>query len=128
MSTLTTLARAGHVMVVVTNKNESLSRSLLSMLNLDHFFHGIYGADSLPARKPSPEPLLHVMSVHGFTADATLMVGDSINDIAAGAGAGAITVGCNWGYGDDAELSGARWRIDTFVDLLSLPPLADRSA
>jgi phosphoglycolate phosphatase len=68
------------------------------------------------------------MSVHGFTAGATLMVGDSINDIAAGTGAGVITVGCSWGYGDDTELSGALWRIDTFVDLLSLPPLADRPA
>jgi phosphoglycolate phosphatase len=128
IATLTTLSRTGHVMVVVTNKNESLSRTLLAKLNLDRFFHGIYGADSLPARKPSPLPLLHVMSVHGFTAGATLMVGDSINDIAAGTGAGVITVGCSWGYGDDTELSGALWRIDTFVDLLSLPPLADRPA
>lgn len=126
--TLTTLARAGHVMVVVTNKNESLSRSLLTMLNLDHFFHDVYGADSLPARKPSPEPLLHVMSAHDFPAELTLMVGDSSNDIDAGTGAGVITVGCTWGYGDEAELSGALWRIDTFVDLLSLPPLADRPA
>lgn len=125
-SVLTALRRSGHVMTVVTNKNVSLSRSLLAILGLDSFFQGIYGADSLPARKPSPEPLLHVMSEFGFTAEATLMVGDSINDIAAGNGAGVVTVGCSWGYGDAAELAGADWLIDTFADLLTLPPLCGR--
>lgn len=123
---LTTLAEAGFILVVVTNKNESLSRSLLAILGLDGFFQGIYGADSLPARKPSPEPLLHVMAFHGIAPESTLMVGDSINDISAGNGAGAITVGCGWGYGEATELSGAVWRIDSFADLLSLPPLAGR--
>ena len=64
------------------------------------------------------------MTQHGFAPDSTLMVGDSINDIAAGNGAGAITVGCSWGYGDVAQLAGAVWRIDSFPDLLSLPPLS----
>jgi phosphoglycolate phosphatase len=126
--TLTTLKLAGHLLVVVTNKNESLSRSLLATLGLDRFFIGIYGADSLPARKPSPEPLLHVMGVHGMAPEVTLMVGDSINDIAAGTGAGVITVGCSWGYGDGVEISGAAWRIDRFTDLLTLPPLDGRPA
>ena len=115
-------------MAVVTNKNVSLSRTLLATLDLDGFFHGIYGADSLPARKPSPEPLLHVMAEFGFSADATLMVGDSINDIAAGNGAGVATVGCTWGYGSAAELITAAWRIDSFVELLSLPPLIGERA
>ncbi len=124
VSTLRRLQQAGHAMVVVTNKHEALSRTLLDVLGLGGFFHGIYGADSLPAKKPSPEPLVHVMTQHGFAPDSTLMVGDSINDIAAGNGAGAITVGCSWGYGDVAELAGAVWRIDSFPDLLSLPPLS----
>lgn len=119
---LTALRQAGFVMVVVTNKNESLSRSLLAILGLDGFFQGIYGADSLPARKPSPEPLLHVMTSLGFTPDATVMVGDSVNDMAAGIAAGVLTVGCTWGYGDDAELAEADWLIDTISALLSLPP------
>lgn len=122
VATLRALKQAGHVMVVVTNKNESLSRSLLAILELSDFFHGIYGADSLPSRKPSPEPLLHVMAQLGFPPAETLMIGDSINDIASGNGAGVTTIGCTWGYGDDAELADASWRIDRFADLLHLPP------
>ena len=125
VSTLTTLQQAGHVMVVVTNKNESLSRSLLAALELTVYFRGIYGADTLPSRKPSPEPLVHVMTEQGYTPGDTVMVGDSINDIASGNGAGVTTVGCSWGYGDDAELAEASWRIDRFADLLQLPPVTE---
>lgn len=125
VSTLTALQQAGHVMVVVTNKNESLSRTLLATLELSAYFRRIYGADTLPSRKPSPEPLMHVMAELGHTPGSTLMVGDSINDIASGNGAGVTTVGCDWGYGDDSELAEASWRIKRFTDLLQLPPFID---
>lgn len=123
VSTLSELQRAGHVMVVVTNKNESLSRKLLTTLGLASYFQGVYGADTLPSRKPSPEPLLHVMADLGYTPGETVMVGDSINDIASGNGAGVTTIGCTWGYGDYPELAEASWRIDRFADLLQLSPV-----
>ncbi len=126
-STLRKLQCFGHTMVVVTNKNESLSRQLLAALGLDGFFREIYGADTLPSRKPSPEPLLHVMGVLGFSKDKTLMVGDSINDISAGNAAGVVTIGCSWGYGNIDELENADWRIDKFSDLLYLPPLDENA-
>lgn len=126
--TLTALQLSGHSMVVVTNKNESLSRALLAILGLDGFFRGVYGADSLPARKPSPDPLLHVMAIFDFTPDATVMIGDSINDIAAGNAAGVVTVGCSWGYGKPEELFDANWRIVRFSDLLTLPLFAGQAA
>jgi phosphoglycolate phosphatase len=128
VETLESLTHAGFILAVVTNKNESLSRRLLALLGLDGYFRGIYGADSLPARKPSPEPLLHVMAAMGVTPPSTLMVGDSVNDVAAGRGAGVITIGCSWGYGDAAELAEADWRIDTFADLLALPPFIGHGA
>ncbi len=124
VSTLSELQRSGHVMVVVTNKNESLSRKLLAVLDLTGYFHGVYGADTLPSRKPSPEPLRHVMAELGYSPGETLMVGDSINDISSGNGAGVTTVGCTWGYGDALELAEASWCIDRFADLLQLPPVA----
>jgi len=122
VSTLSALQQAGHVMVVVTNKNESLSRKLLAYLEMTSYFQDIYGADTLPSRKPSPEPLLHVMAELGYTPVDTLMVGDSINDIASGNGAGVTTIGCVWGYGDEVELAEASWRISRFAELLKLPP------
>lgn len=118
--TLKRLQTAGYTMVVVTNKNESLSRSLLEKLGLSEFFIKVYGADTLPARKPSPEPLLHVMALLGFNDDEAVMVGDSINDISAGNSAGVTTIGCNWGYGGLSELIEADLRIDAFDELLTL--------
>ena len=48
------------------------------------------------------------------------MVGDSINDIAAGKGAGVITVGCDFGYGDEEELAGADYRVGSIADVLAI--------
>jgi phosphoglycolate phosphatase len=54
-------------------------------------------------------------------AGSAAMVGDSINDIAAGRGAGAVTVGCTYGYGRGSELAEADYRIDGFAELMKLP-------
>lgn len=118
------LSTRGFTSVVVSNKNELLCRKVLELLHLDGFFQGIYGADSLPARKPSPEPLRHVMRAYGCSADETVMVGDSINDVAAGGAAGVLTIGCSYGYGEPAELDGATIRIREFAELLTLPLFA----
>ena len=122
--TLELLSTRGFTSVVVSNKNELLCRKVLELLHLDGFFKGIYGADSLPARKPSPEPLRHVMRACGCRADETIMVGDSINDVAAGVAAGVQTIGCSYGYGEPAELDGAVIRIREFAELLTLPQFA----
>ncbi|HTG81228.1 MAG TPA: HAD family hydrolase [Geobacteraceae bacterium] len=119
--TLDLLKGSGRVMTVVSNKNAALCRKLLALLGIDRFFAEILGADSLPFRKPSPEPLLKLIRDLGVSAAETVMVGDSINDIAAGKGAGVATVGCTYGYGDIAELAEATYRIDRFAALVELP-------
>ena len=122
IDTLTELQSRGTVMTVVSNKNELLCRKVLELLGLEVFLSGIYGADSLPERKPSPLPLLHVMRMFDVAAGETLMVGDSINDIAAGIGAGVPTVGCRYGYGAPDELRDATWQVNVLTQLLTLPP------
>jgi phosphoglycolate phosphatase len=124
-ATLARLAERQPTMVVVSNKNENLCRRLVELLGIGRHFAEVFGADSLPACKPSPEPLRQVMRLFGMSPADTLMVGDSINDIAAGNGAGVITVGCTFGYGEPAELASADYRIDSFARLLTLPPFAD---
>jgi phosphoglycolate phosphatase len=49
------------------------------------------------------------------------MVGDSSNDILAGKGAGVVTIGCSYGYGDAVEIADADYRVDTISQLLDLP-------
>lgn len=119
--TLKELAALGLPMVVLSNKNVALCREVLGQLGLADYFADVFGADSFPSRKPSPEPVLAVLKVFGIAAAQCVMVGDSVNDIAAGDGAGVWTVGCSYGYGDQSELAAASYRVSDFPALLQLP-------
>jgi phosphoglycolate phosphatase len=112
---------AGRQLAVISNKNVSLCTKLLDVLGIAGYFADVLGADSLPFRKPSPEPVLKIMADCGVTAAETAIIGDSINDIAAGRAAGVATVGCTYGYGENAELVEADYRIDRFAELIVLP-------
>lgn len=111
----------GRQLAVISNKNVAHCRKLLGVLGIADHFAEVLGADSLPVRKPSPEPLLKLMRDCGMTPDETVMVGDSINDIAAGRGAGVVTIGCTYGYGGLEELAEADYLVDGFVELAALP-------
>ena len=121
--TLTALRESGLMLAVVSNKNIALCTKVLTTLGADGFFVSVIGADSLTERKPSPEPLLKVLRDLGVPPERAVMVGDSINDIAAGQAAGMATVGCTFGYGDLAEIEDADFLIDTLPELLKLPLL-----
>lgn len=124
---LARLREEGRLLAIVSNKNESLCRKLLAVLGVERHFAAVLGADSTPFRKPSPEPLLQLMRDFDVTADETIMVGDSINDVAAGREAGVVTVGCSFGYGDAEEIADADYRIDRLSELMELPFWAGRS-
>jgi phosphoglycolate phosphatase len=128
VDTLASLAAHGHTLALLSNKNESLCRKLLEHFGIDQHFSAVAGADTMPCRKPSPEPILRLMDMLGRLPAETVMVGDSINDVAAGRGAGVVTVGCTYGYGELHELTEASFRIDSFAELLRLPFLAVREA
>jgi phosphoglycolate phosphatase len=121
VETLARLRDGGSPMAIVSNKNVALCRKILAILGIEGYFMAVLGADSLPSRKPSPEPVLKLVHDFGLAPVDAVMVGDSINDIAAGRGAGVVTVGCTWGYGDISELAEADYRIDRFADLPGLP-------
>lgn len=98
-ATLDVLAALGLRMAVCTNKPERFVAPLLTHLGLaDHFF-ALLGGDSLPQRKPAPEPLLHLARLAGLPAGQCLMVGDSRHDIEAARAAGMRAVGLRHGYG-----------------------------
>lgn len=94
-------------LAIISNKQEALSRLILEVLGVDGFFKTICGGDSFPEMKPSPLPLLEVLSRNGFAIGDAVMVGDSINDIQAGKNASITTIGCTWGYGSQGELDNA---------------------
>jgi phosphoglycolate phosphatase len=120
--TLALLAAQQTPLTVVSNKNVALCRRLLDLFGIGTYFSAVLGADSLPQRKPSPEPLLKLLRDFNVSPGEGMIIGDSINDIEAGKGAGVVTVGCTYGYGEPVELADADYRIDAFPELLNLPP------
>jgi phosphoglycolate phosphatase len=121
VDTLKVLRRQGRQLVVVSNKNVSLCRKVLYTLHLEEFFTSLLGADSTLFRKPSPEPVLKLLGEYGVKPANAVIIGDSINDIAAGKASGIVTVGCTYGYGNPAELKDADFLIDAVAELLELP-------
>jgi phosphoglycolate phosphatase len=117
---LTVLDQRGLPLVVVSNKEASLCRLLLSQLGLAGYFRQIYGADSFPERKPSPLPFLEVARLMQVSPAATVVVGDSSNDVLAALAADMRVIGCSYGYGTSAELLPASARVAVVAELLPL--------
>ncbi|OUS33920.1 phosphoglycolate phosphatase [Rhodobacterales bacterium 56_14_T64] len=75
LAALDELRTQGHKLGICTNKPIMPCRSVLSHLQMDHFFDTIWGGDSLPVRKPDPAPLHAAFEVLGDGPQ--LYVGDS---------------------------------------------------
>jgi phosphoglycolate phosphatase len=105
---------------VISNKMESLSRKVLDGLALSRYFDSVVGSDTTPEKKPSPLPILKVLSdLHLLPAQA-LIVGDSNYDVDAGKAAGLITVAVTYGYRSREVIAHADYVIDRMTDLAPL--------
>ena len=115
---LDALVAAGARLVVCTNKRTDLSLELLDALALTGRFAAVVGGDKAPAQKPDARHFLAAIEAAGGDAAYALMVGDSINDVAAAQAAGAPAVVVSFGYTPTpaAEL-GAERLIDHFSEL-----------
>jgi phosphoglycolate phosphatase len=100
---------------VVTNKPAFLTDPLLKALNLHERSACVVSGDTLPQRKPQPEPLLLGMQQAGLVAATTLYVGDAERDIQAGRNAGMKTVAAVYGY-ILPEDNPADWQADYQID------------
>ena len=98
VKTLQSLRERGIAVAVCTNKPERFVRPLLDALDLGGYFEVIVGGDTLPERKPSAVPLLHVVQHFGLQPAQCLMVGDSATDIQTAAAAGVPMALVTYGY------------------------------
>ncbi len=98
ISALEALQASDTLLAVCTNKPAHLSEILLTELGLRGHFSALIGGDSLPRRKPHPDPLLEVISRAGGIPQKTAMVGDSIADIDTARAVGVPVIGVSFGY------------------------------
>ena len=86
------LADAGCKMGIVSNSYTAQITEILERLGVDGMFASVVGQDRVSFPKPDPEPVLLCMSEMGARPNDSVMIGDSINDILAGKGAGLFSV------------------------------------
>ncbi len=107
-------------LAIVTNKPFRFVEPILRGLELDGLFEMILGGDSLPRKKPDPMPLLHLCNTLDIPVKASVMVGDSKNDILAANACGMDSVGVTYGYnyGEDIGEHNPTVIINNFKELL----------
>jgi phosphoglycolate phosphatase len=88
----------------VTNKSMGFASPLLARLELAEYFELVVAGDTLPQRKPGPEPLLHACGRFGIAAREMLMVGDSVNDAEAARAAGCPVFCVTYGYNEGRDV------------------------
>lgn len=112
------------VLGIATGKSQRGVRLVLGHHGLLDHFITIKTADDAPS-KPDPGMVLAAMREAGAEAESTIVVGDTVYDIAMARAAGAAAVGVTWGYHPGAALEGAGALavIDRFANLV---PTLDR--
>ena len=113
---------AGFRLAVITNKATRFVRPHLEHAGIAHFFDVVVGGDDAAAKKPDPAPLLLAAQRLGVAPARMLMVGDSVNDVAAARAAGSPVVVVPYGYNEGAPVQ--TLAADGIVD--SLEAVADR--
>lgn len=95
---LAALREEGLLLGLVTNKPERYIAPLLSALGVAQDFAVTVGGDTLAQKKPHPAPLLHAAQQLGMEPSATVMVGDSRNDVLAARAAKMRVICVPYGY------------------------------
>ncbi|AZS51419.1 phosphoglycolate phosphatase [Entomomonas moraniae] len=109
-------------MAIVTNKPVQFVEPLLKELGIGHYFDWFIGGDSLPQKKPAPEPLLYVLDQAGVKREEVLFVGDSRSDVRAAKAANIPCAALTYGYnhGEPIANENPTWVIDDLNDLLKI--------
>jgi len=116
---LRTLADNGLKLAVVSNALQHLAETVLTRFGIAPYLQLVIGGDQVTHAKPHPEPLWAACNALDIAPHEALMVGDSINDVAAARAAGCAIVCLPHGY-DQGQPVGALG-CDVLDTLTALP-------
>jgi pyrophosphatase PpaX len=119
---LSTLARRGVPMGVVTSKAREFALRGIDLFDLGHFFSVVITMDDVERFKPDPFPILKAAADMGVDPTRTVYVGDSPHDVDAANSAGAISIAAPWGVATRERLLEARphFVLESITDLPEL--------
>ena len=108
----------GWRIAICTNKPEHLARLLMTQLGALDRFGALIGADTLPVRKPHPDPLYAAIAGAGGDAARAVMIGDTETDLKTARAAGLPCIMTSFGYSPvSAQSLGPDAVIDAFHEL-----------
>ena len=118
MDAVETLRQLGYGVGICTNKPEALAEKLLQSLGVRDAFASMVGADTLPVRKPDPEPLREAARRAGGDPAHCVLIGDSDTDRNTARAAGVPSVLVTFGpAGDDMAALEPEALLHDFADL-----------
>ncbi|MCV2890171.1 HAD-IA family hydrolase [Ruegeria aquimaris] len=118
MDAVEALRTQGYGVGICTNKPEALAELLLQRLGVRGAFASMIGADTLPVRKPDPEPLRAAARAAGGDPAACVLVGDSDTDRNTARAAGVPSILVTFGpSGADMAALEPEALLDRFEDL-----------
>ncbi|UDL95062.1 HAD-IA family hydrolase [Lichenihabitans sp. PAMC28606] len=94
------LDAAGYRFAVCTNKMEAPSVKLLTALGVVDRFQAICGQDTFAVFKPDPDALFGTIEKAGGLPNTSIMIGDSVTDIATAKAANIPVIAVDFGYTD----------------------------
>jgi phosphoglycolate phosphatase len=111
------LKSQGYLLGCVTNKAAQFTIPLLKDLGIHDEFGIVVSGDTLPVKKPDPQPLLHAAAHFGVNADESLMLGDSQSDVKAARAAGFQIVCMSYGYNHGEDIR--KYEPDAVIDSMA---------
>ncbi|WP_170381694.1 HAD-IA family hydrolase [Ruegeria atlantica] len=115
------LKLAGYGVGICTNKPEALAEQLLIQMGVRDQFASLVGADTLPVRKPDPEPLREAARRAGGHPELCVLIGDSDTDRNTARAAGVPSVLVTFGpSGEDMAALEPEALLHHFDDLPEL--------
>lgn len=118
MEVVRDLKARGYGVAICTNKPEALADLLMEKLGVLHEFDALVGADTLPVRKPNPEPYFEAVRRSAGGDVPGLLVGDSDTDFKTSRAAGVPSVLVNFGpAADEIKHLEPDATIESFLEL-----------
>lgn len=119
VETLNALKELGLTLAIASSRSHASLVELTHDLGISNTISYLIGADDVEKAKPSPEPVLNILSTLNYKASQTLVVGDMNVDILMGANADTKTCGVTWGNGikEELEQAGADYIINHIEEL-----------
>jgi phosphoglycolate phosphatase len=99
---------------VITNKAGFLTAPLLERLGYAGRVSAVVAGDTLPVRKPHPDPVRLACTQAKVEPARCVFVGDDPRDVQAGQAAGLQTIVAGWGYLDPADARG--WGAEAYAE------------